>query len=89
MDLIRYFGNILAKKINRKEMPARGLIRLAIRLDFGDKDPEKLSYEDFLHLFNNGLKKKLEIIDVQNIDQVIKEMIAELTSKQSLFTIGA
>ena len=88
MDFIRVMGEILAEKIKKEVMPSRGLIRLAIKKDLPEKDINKLSYKDFLFVFQNGLKEKLELIRVPNVEKVIDEMISELKLKQSLITIS-
>ena len=86
MDVIKLFGDILAKEINKPEIASRGVLRLAIKLDFPGKNVENLSYEDLSHVFKNGLKKKLEVIGEFNVNAISKKMIMELTKKQSVLT---
>ena len=86
MDIINLFGDILAKEIDKPEIACRGIIRLAVKLDFPGKNVENLSYEDLLHIFKNGLKKKLEVIGELNVNAISKKMIMELTKKQSVLT---
>lgn len=86
MDIINLFGDILAKEIDKPGIACRGIIRLAIKLDFPGKNAENLSYEDLSHVFKNGLKKKLEVIGELNVNAISKKMIIELTKKQSVLT---
>ena len=86
MDLVRFLGDILAKEIEKPEIACRGIIRLAVKLDFPEKTIENMSFEDLIHVFKNGLKKKLEVIDEINSNVVSQKMIHELTKKQSILT---
>ena len=86
MDVIKLFGDILAKEINKPEIASRGVLRLAIKLDFPEKSLDTLSFEDLMHVFKNGLKKKLEVIGESNINLTSQKMIRELTKKQSILT---
>ena len=86
MDLVRFLGDILAKEIEKPEIACRGIIRLAVKLDFPEKTIESMSFEDLMHVFKNGLKKKLEIIGEINSNAVSQKMIKELTKKQSILT---
>ena len=86
MDLVRFLGDILAKEIEKPEIACRGIIRLAVKLDFPDKTIESMSFEDLMHVFKNGLKKKLEIIGEINSNALYQKMIKELTKKQSILT---
>ena len=75
----------IAKEINIKPMPSRGIIRLVIRLDYPNKDPEDLSFDEMLHVFKNGLKAKLGNIGIDNNSSIVNKMVSELTKNQSLF----
>ena len=86
--LVSYFGEILAKEINVKPMPGRGIIRLAIRLDYPNKDPEDLSFDEMLYVFKNGLNVKLGNLGIENSNSVINKMVTELTKNQSLFIMA-
>ena len=62
MDLFRFFGEILAEKINKGVVPSTGLIRLAFKADLPGKDPLTIKYDDLYFVFNNALKQKLEFL---------------------------
>jgi len=84
-NIIHFFGEKLADKIERAALPCQGLLRLAIQ----DKqfDPNKLTFENMQHVFNTSLKERLKRFRIQNIDTVVSKMNVELIDNQSIFTI--
>jgi len=66
-------------------MPSTGFIRLAIKDDYGDvKD---LTIQQIKNVLNNGLKKRLIGIKIQNLDEVIGFMNKKLLENQALLTM--
>ena len=85
MDIINVFGKILSEKTGKKLMPCSGMIRIAFRE--ANIDSKTLKYEDYKNVFSNYLKERLERVDVENSDEIIKFMLSELVNNQAVFTM--
>ncbi len=86
MNLIEFFGNLLAKKIGKTEQVGRGLILYAVQDEVGKTDVININV--LTQTFKNSLKSRLEKVGVTNIDQVCNGMVKELIKNQSLLTMG-
>jgi hypothetical protein len=86
-DILYIFGYPLAHAINKGEVTGAGLVSLAVR-DAG-KDIGNLSYEDMHLVIQVYLKARLEKINILNCDAIIRDQLALLREKQSLFTMTA
>ncbi|MCP4762043.1 MAG: hypothetical protein GY870_09680 [archaeon] len=74
MDTFNYLGSILADKINKTEITAKGIIRMAIKDEY--KDPfVELNSDEWVNVFKNNLKRKLELIKISDSDEVVEYMI--------------
>jgi hypothetical protein len=80
--IIDFLGNKVSIYAEKDLLPSKGLVRLAIRDDYGQKS--SLSYSEIKHVINNGLKNRLEKIRVSNIDTIVSNLLGEMTEKQSL-----
>lgn len=83
--MIKVLGKELASKIDKEIMPSTGFIRLAIKDDHGDA--KDLSIKQIQYTMNNGLKKRLIGIKIQNLDEVISFMNKKLLENQALLTL--
>jgi len=83
--LIKILGKELASKINKEVMPSTGFIRLAIKDDHGDA--KDLSIKQIQYTMNNGLRKRLIGIKIQNLDEVISFMNKKLLENQALVSM--
>ena len=66
-------------------MPSTGFIRLAIKDDHGTA--QNLSIQQIKHTINNGLRKRLTFIRIQNIDEIVIYLTKELLNNQALLTM--
>lgn len=83
--MIKFLGENLAKKINKDVMPSTGFIRLALKDDHGmNKD---LSIKDIKHTLESGLRKRLNAINIQEIDEIINFLNKKLLENQALLTM--
>jgi len=83
--LVKFLGEILANKIDKEVMPSTGFIRLAIKDDYGDvKD---LTIQEIKNVLNNGLRKRLSGIKIQNLDEIISFLNKKLLENQALLTM--
>ncbi|MHA1931840.1 MAG: hypothetical protein ACW96X_04820 [Promethearchaeota archaeon] len=86
--MIRYLGNILSEEVNLTPPASAGLIRLAIKDEFGPfKLIGHLDFKDYKKSCENALKDRLKKLGVENIDQIIERIIDELIQHQSLITM--
>jgi len=88
-NVIYIFSEILSKKIDKGLIPTAGLMRLAVKDTFPNKvDYTDLNFKEALQVFAKGLKERLEILSIENVDEIVEEMISELKKHQSLFTMA-
>ena len=85
MEMIKYLSIILSEEVNLTPSASGGLIRLAIKDEIGPFKPIKqLDLKDYKTSCENALKKRLQKLGVDNIDQIIKRIVNELIQNQSL-----
>ncbi|MFX1274237.1 MAG: hypothetical protein ACFFBP_21730 [Promethearchaeota archaeon] len=85
-DIIQFLGQKLAAKIDKPLMPSKGIIRLAIKDDHGEF--KNMTFDKLKYSLKNGLKKRLESINISNSDEVCNYLLKELISNQSLLTMA-
>ena len=82
MDVVRFFGALLARETQLKLMPCSGMIRLALK-DMG-KQPEMYRFREIRALLNKYLKNRLERAGVKDNEKIIRVLNTELIKNQSL-----
>lgn len=88
-NIIYVFSEILSKKIDKSLIPTAGLMRLAVKDTFPQKDDySNLSFKEVKEIFSKGLKERLKKISIENVEELIEEMLSELKKHQSLFTMA-
>ncbi|MHA1375369.1 MAG: hypothetical protein ACTSR7_13885 [Promethearchaeota archaeon] len=89
MEIIKYLGSKLSESIELSLPAARGLIKLAIKDELGPFHPiDKLNLEKLVAVIQNSLRKRLLDLNIQNFEEVLKNLLDELNSNQSLITIA-
>ncbi|MFW9929761.1 MAG: hypothetical protein ACFFD1_10250 [Candidatus Thorarchaeota archaeon] len=89
MEIIKYFGAIIAENLQISPPAARGLIKLAIKDRYGPFKPlEQLTFNDYKEVLKNEVKTRLETIEINNIDELISRLINFLIENQSIITLG-
>ncbi|MFX1357722.1 MAG: hypothetical protein ACFFA8_10585 [Promethearchaeota archaeon] len=88
MQIIHHLGEILSIKIGISAAASRGLIRLAIKEEFGPFTPlSKLNLRDYQKLIQNSLKRRLQVLDLENYKKIVDFLLKELLENQSLITM--
>jgi len=87
LDVVNFFGLILAEKTGLKRMPCSGMIRLALR-DM-KKDPEMHDIREVKNLIQKFLRERLERAGLNDSDALIQELLKELSKNQSLLIMTA
>lgn len=87
MDLIAYFGEILARFIKKDPASCKGLLYMAIVGYLGDDEIYKLTYKKFVSVLNNGLPERLRLLQVEGVDEIISKLVQEADEKKSMFTM--
>lgn len=85
MDIVNFFGEKLAKKINKNALALSGLIRMSIR--DSEKTPTLITVDELREVFAGPLKSYLEKLRIKNVDEISKYLISELNKNQSLLTM--
>lgn len=83
--MFRYLSNILSEELHLSLPASAGLIRLAIKDQFGPFKPiEHLNFKDYKIICNNSLKARLQKIKLINVEQIIERLEIKLVQNQSL-----
>lgn len=89
MEIIKYLGNNLAKKINISPPAARGLLKLAIKDELGPFKPlNQINFNDLKSVIENTLKLRLKKLEVANSEILVEYLLHQLTKNQSLITMA-
>ena len=90
MTIITHLGDKLASLISISAPAARGLIKLAINDEFGPfRQYPQINFEEYKSILENSLRVRLKNLNISNIDNIINQILDELTLKQSLITMEA
>jgi len=84
--MINFLGKQLATKLNMKVMPSKGIIRLGIKDDHGTTT--EINFEKFKYTLSNGLKKRLQNLKVENVNEICNSLIQQLIDNQSILNLG-
>ena len=89
MEIIKYLGNNLAKKINISPPAARGLLKLAIKDELGPFKPlNQINFNDLKSVIENTLKLRLKKLEIPNSEILVEYLLHQLTKNQSLITMA-
>lgn len=89
MEIIKYLGNNLAKKINISPPAARGLLKLAIKDELGPfKSLNQINFNDLKSVIENTLKLRLKKLEIPNSEILVEYLLHQLTKNQSLITMA-
>jgi hypothetical protein len=90
LTIIAHLGDKLASLISISGAAARGLIKLAIKDEFGPfRQHTQINFKEYKSILENSLRVRLKNLNISNIDDVVNQMLDELTLKQSLITMEA
>jgi hypothetical protein len=90
LTIIAHLGDKLASLISISAPAARGLIKLAIKDEFGPfRQHPQINFEEYKSILENSLRKRLKNLNVPDVNNAINQMLDELTLKQSLITMEA
>ena len=88
MQIINQLAEILSEKVGISALASRGLIKLAIKEEFGPFKPSnQIGLRDFICLIQNSLKLRLQKLNVENLEEIINYLLDELVNHQSLITM--
>ena len=89
MNIITHLGEKLADLIHISQPAARGLIKLALKEQLGPFKPlNQINYNDYNNTIENSLRERLINLNIDEVDEIIKTLVDELTLNQSLITLG-
>ena len=90
-NIITIFGNKISNLIEKPPIACKGLVRFSI-IDFRKKSgiiySNALRFNEFQQIIEGILKEKLKLAQINNIDDVISELLDELTKNQAIFTMS-
>ena len=83
-------GQSLSKLTNKPYLACKGLIRIAFNDDGfqGRLNYNQINYVDTVFVLKHGLKRRLETIHIEYIDETIDSLIETITKTQSIFTMS-
>jgi hypothetical protein len=89
MEIINYLGESLSKSINITPPAARGLIKLAIKEEFGPFMPlEQVNYKNLKLVIENSLKLRLFKLEIEESSVIIEILLDKLNKFQSLISMS-
>ena len=89
MELINILGEILAQKTNLSPPAGRGLIKLAIKDQFGPFTAlEEIDFDNLKQAITVSLRNRLEKLEINNWRNLIITLLEELIKNQSITTIS-
>ncbi len=89
MEIIKYLGNQLSKKINISPPAARGLLKLAIKDELGPFKPlNQINFNDLKSVIENTLSLRLKKLEIPNSEILVEYLLHQLTKNQSLITMA-
>lgn len=89
MEIIKYLGNQLAKKINISPPATRGLLKLAIKDELGPFKPlNQINFNDLKSVIENTLSLRLKKLEIPNTEILVEYLLDQLTKNQSLITMA-
>ena len=90
-NIITLFGNKIADLIEKPSIACKGLVRFSI-IDFRKRSgiiySNALTFNEFQEIIESVLKEKLIFAKIKNIEEVISELLVELTQNQAIFTMS-
>jgi len=85
MQIINHLAEVLSKKINISATASRGLIKLAIKDEIGPFMPLNIiGLKEYKAIIHSSLKRRLQNLNVENIEEIIELLLDELITHQSL-----
>ncbi|MFX1445491.1 MAG: hypothetical protein ACFFHV_18905 [Promethearchaeota archaeon] len=85
MQIINHLAEVLSKEINISATASRGLIKLAIKDEIGPFVPlNTLGLKDYQSTIRNSLKIRLQNLNVETFEEIIRLLLNELIMHQSL-----
>lgn len=88
VDILDFLASLLGGLINTPVTSAKGLLRLAIKDAFPDKeDHGDLLLMDYQAVFKTALRARLDRVKFKNVDVIVKKMEDALGNNQSLLTM--
>ncbi len=89
-EIINILGQSLSELTHKPYLACKGLIRIAFNDDgFQQKlNYSQINYNDTVFVLKNALKRRLEAINIEYIDDTIDSLIETVTISQSIFTMS-
>jgi len=89
-EIINVLGQSLSELTHKPYLACKGLIRIAFNDDGfqGKLNYNQVNYNDTVFVLKNALKRRLEIINIEYVDDTIDSLIQIITKTQSIFTMS-
>jgi hypothetical protein len=87
MAIVNYLGDFLAISIDKPPSAAKGLILLSIQSQLGNDAVYRIKLNQILDVIHVTLKKRLDIMNILNVDETVKILSEKLVDKQALLTL--
>jgi len=89
-EIINILGQSLSDLTHKPYLACKGLIRIAFNDDGfqGKLNYNQVNYNDTVFVLRNALKRRLEVINIEYVDDTIDSLIKTITNTQSIFTMS-
>jgi len=88
-SIVYLLAEQMSKSVNMDLSRSAGILRLACKDQYGqEKQINLLNLNEMIQLLDLGLRKRLEMLHLSNIDRLIQSLTSYVTEFQSVFTIA-
>ena len=89
-EIINILGQSLSDLTHKPYLACKGLIKIAFNDDGlqGKLNYNQVNYNDTVFVLKNALRRRLEIISIEYVDDTIDSLIETITKSQSIFTMS-
>lgn len=87
-DIVSILGEKLVEFTNKTALLNRALIKLAVKDQFNEGDPLKLTLLEWKSTINSAVKARLEKVNVADVSKAVKVLHDTLIEHQSLISMS-
>nr|MDO8119606.1 hypothetical protein [Candidatus Sigynarchaeota archaeon] len=88
MNVIEFFGEWLGIRIHKSPSACKGLILISLRDELPEENMLMIKEEQFLRVFKSGLKSRMKLLKIEDVDAVIDDLLVYANTNMSIFSLA-
>ncbi len=88
MNVIEFFGEWLGTRLRKSPSACKGLILISLQDELPQENMLMIKQEQFLRVFKNGLKSRMKLLKIEDVDTVIDDLLAYASTNKSIFSLA-